>query len=119
MFPPKLLIGFSAPVHCLTLLITIIKYLYTDLLTNIPFVVHCGFFLEQTRVGRFSPIIWTALEVSFLIVKHDNFAIIMQLSMLSPTPPSTGIVGIWWGFDLVGNQIPHGGDDSQNLIPTN
>jgi len=29
--------------------------------------------------------------------------------------PVRGKVGIWWGFDLVGSHIPHGGDNSQNI----
>jgi len=43
---------------------------------------------------------------------------IMQLSMLRLTPHSMGIVVIWWRFHLVGSLIPHGWDNSQNLIPT-
>ncbi len=41
----------------------------------------------------------------------------MHLSMLSPTTPSTGRVGIRWGFDLVESQIPHPGDELLGQIP--
>ena len=60
---------------------------------------------------------FTILYTKFLADSLTH-KLVMQVSMLSPTPPSTGIVGIWWGFDLVRSQIPHRGDDSQKLIPT-